>query len=119
MPGIPAERIRCYMEERPQAIDLMNEQYQLPHWDLKPRNILLQDNHVKIVDFGQVQDLQGIVGPAKGGMNPVYGAPEILDGKPGPHSAQYSLAVIYSKFLPAQPLFPLPPLPPLTPPPSP
>jgi hypothetical protein len=107
LPGIPAEELRCYMEETAQAIDLMNEQYQLPHWDLKPRNILLQDNHVKIVDFGQVQDLQGIVGPAKGGMNPVYGAPEILDGKPGPHSDQYSLAVIYYELLTGQRLFPV------------
>jgi hypothetical protein len=105
--GIPPEELRNYLEETAQALDLMAEQYQLPHWDLKPRNILLQDNHVKIVDFGQAQDLQIMVGPAKGAMNPVYGAPEILDGKPGPQSDQYTLAAIYHELLTGQQVFPV------------
>ncbi|HEV2946618.1 MAG TPA: tubulin-like doman-containing protein [Gemmataceae bacterium] len=97
--GIPATELRGYFEEAAEIIDLMIGQQQIPHGDLKPRNLFLVDNHVKIGDFGQAADLQILKSGFKGGSNPVYAAPEIFDASPGAFSDQYSLAVIYQELL--------------------
>ena len=48
------------MEESAEALDLMNIQYQLQHLDIKPQNLFLVYNHVKVADFGLVKDLEGM-----------------------------------------------------------
>src|SRR5439155_12820185 len=80
-------------------IDFMNTQQQTPHWDLKPRNLLLVNGQVKVGDFGQVADLQILKAGHKGGSNPIYGAPEVFDGQAGAASDQYSLAFLYQELL--------------------
>src|SRR5688572_23749165 len=57
LPGIPREELIRYMEEVAEALDLMNSQFQLQHLDIKPQNIFLVFNHVKVADFGLVKDL--------------------------------------------------------------
>jgi len=59
LPGIPRDELLNYMEETAEALDLMNNQYQLQHLDIKPQNIFLVHNHVKVADFGLVKDVQG------------------------------------------------------------
>src|SRR6266545_132632 len=54
--GIPGEELLRYMAEAAEALDLMNEQFHLQHLDIKPQNLFLQFNHVKVGDFGLVKD---------------------------------------------------------------
>src|SRR5262245_41203580 len=46
--GIPREELLRYVEESAEALDLMNIEYQLQHLDIKPQNIFLTHNHVKV-----------------------------------------------------------------------
>ena len=62
LPGIPREELLGYMEETAEALDLMNNEYQLQHLDIKPQNLFLVHNHVKVADFGLVKDLEGMAG---------------------------------------------------------
>src|SRR5262245_61724172 len=90
------------MEETAEALDLMNIQYQLQHLDIKPQNIFLIHNHVKVADFGLVKDLQGSQASVTGGITPVYAAPETFDGKVSRYSDQYSLAIVFQELLTGQ-----------------
>src|SRR5262249_39124974 len=98
-PGIPSDELRTYLEETAEVIDWMNGQHQISHWNLKPRDLFLVDNHIKVGGFGQTADLQVIKTGFKGGNNPIYAAPEAFDGSPGAFTDQYSLAVIYQEML--------------------
>src|SRR5207248_1855040 len=97
--GIPREELLAYMEETAEALDLMNIQYQLQHLDIKPQNIFLVHNHVKVADFGLVKDLEGSQASVTGGITPVYAAPETFDGKVSRFSDQYSFAIVYQEML--------------------
>src|SRR5438128_9198875 len=99
LPGIPREELMRYMEESAEALDLMNIQYQLQHLDIKPHNIFLTHNHIKVADFGLVKDLEGMVASVTGGVTPVYAAPETFDGYVSRFSDQYSLAIVYQELL--------------------
>src|SRR2546421_551860 len=57
LPGIPREELLRYVRETAEALDLMNIQFQLQHLDIKPQNLFLVFNHVKVADFGLVKDL--------------------------------------------------------------
>jgi len=57
--GIPRDELMRYMDESAEALDLMNLEYQLQHLDIKPQNIFLVYNHIKVADFGLVKDFQG------------------------------------------------------------
>jgi len=98
-PGIPREELLRYMEESAEALDLMNHEYQLQHLDIKPQNLFLVGNHVKVADFGLVKDLEGSQASVTGGITPVYAAPETFDGKVSRFSDQYSLAIVYQELL--------------------
>lgn len=100
--GIPRQELLSYMRESAEALDLMNMQYQLQHLDIKPQNIFLVYNHVKVADFGLVKDLEGMVASVTGGVTPVYAAPETFDGYVSRYSDQYSLAIVYQELLTGQ-----------------
>src|SRR5262249_49185432 len=91
-----------YMEETAEALDLMNAEYQLQHLDIKPQNLFLVFNHVKVADFGLVKDLEGGQASVTGGVTPVYAAPETFDGYVSRFSDQYSLAIVYQELLTGQ-----------------
>ena len=80
LPGIPREELLGYMDETAEALDLMNNIYGLQHLDIKPQNLFLVYNHIKVADFGLVKDLEGMVASVTGGVTPVYAAPETFDG---------------------------------------
>src|ERR671936_2908892 len=84
LPGIPRDELLRYMEEAAEALDLMNNQYQLQHLDIKPSNLFLVSNHVKVGDFGLVNNLGGLTGEAPasplGAVTPLYASPELFRG---------------------------------------
>src|SRR5262249_43377644 len=49
--GIPRDELLRYMDETGEALDLMNQEHQLQHLDIKPQNLFLVYNHIKIADF--------------------------------------------------------------------
>src|SRR5437763_11014328 len=48
LPGIPREELLLYMTETAEVLDLFNDQFQLQHLDIKPQNLFLLYNHVKV-----------------------------------------------------------------------
>lgn len=100
--GIPRDELLRYIVESAEVLDLMNDQFQLQHLDIKPQNLFLLHNHVKVADFGQVKDLQGMAAQVTGGITPVYAAPETFDGFVSRFCDQYSLACVYQELLTGQ-----------------
>jgi serine/threonine protein kinase len=99
LPGIPREELLHYMAEASEALDLMSQRYDLQHSDVKPQNLFLVHNHVKVADFGLVRDLEGMKATAGSGVSPLYAAPESFHGWVSRYSDQYSLAVVYQELL--------------------
>lgn len=102
LPGIPRDELLEYMAETAEALDLMKDQFQLQHLDIKPQNIFLVYNHVKVADFGLVKDLVEMKANISSGVTPVYAAPETFDGVVSSYCDQYSLAIVYQELLTGQ-----------------
>lgn len=99
MPGIPRPELMRYLVESAEVLDMMFEKHQLQHLDVKPQNLFLLYNHVKVADFGLVKELEGMQAAVTGGVTPVYAAPETLKGIVTPFCDQYSLAIVYQELL--------------------
>lgn len=97
--GIPRETLLEYLYDAADALDYLNERFQLQHLDVKPGNFLMVGGHVKLADFGLLKDLGQVEQSMIGGLTPVYAAPEVFDGRPSGASDQYSLAVMYQELL--------------------
>jgi serine/threonine protein kinase len=102
--GIPREKLLAYLSEAAEALDVMHLRYELQHLDIKPQNLFLVSNHLKIGDFGLVNSLRN--GPVDRPLplhhlpiTPNYVAPEIFQGIISPHTDQYSLAIVYQELL--------------------
>ncbi len=102
MPGIPRPELIRYMEETAEALDLMNVHHQIQHLDIKPQNIFLVQQHVKVADFGLAKDLEGARASVTGGVTPTYAPPETFEGWVSRQSDQYSLAIVYQEMLTGQ-----------------
>jgi serine/threonine protein kinase len=74
----------------------------LQHLDIKPQNLFLVHQHVKVADFGLVKDMEGSQASVTGGITPVYAAPETFDGRVTRFSDQYSLAIVFQELLTGQ-----------------
>jgi hypothetical protein len=97
--GVPYDELMRYMEETAEALDLMNDVYQLQHLDIKPQNLFLLHNHVKVADFGLVKVLEGKRAQMTSGITIGYAAPETFEGLVSPFCDQYSLAIVYQELL--------------------
>ena len=97
--GIPREELLRYMLETAEALDLMNNHYQIQHLDVKPQNLFLVFNHIKVADFGLAKLLEGVRATVTGGITPVYAAPETFEGWVSRFSDQYSLAIVFQELL--------------------
>jgi serine/threonine protein kinase len=101
--GIPRDELLRYVRDAAEALDHMNEKHNLQHLDIKPRNLFLVSDRVKVADFGLVKHLErsgasGILG----GVTPLYAPPETFTGNISGRSDQYSLAVVYQELLTGQ-----------------
>ena len=97
--GIPRAELLNYMDEAAEALDLMNQHYQIQHLDVKPQNIFLVYNHIKVADFGLAKVFEGARGTITGGVTPVYAAPETFEGYVSRFTDQYSLAIVFQELL--------------------
>src|SRR5262245_34770125 len=78
--GIPKESLLRYMRDAAEALDYMTE-HGLQHLDIKPRNLFLVSDRVKVADFGLVRTLERSGGSGiMGGVTPLYAAPETFTG---------------------------------------
>ena len=101
MAGIPRDELLGYVRDAADALDFIHERHGLQHLDIKPENLLMVGNHVKVADFGLLKDLKESLSIV-GGLTALYCPPEMLNGRPCRHSDQYSLAIVYQEMLTAQ-----------------
>jgi eukaryotic-like serine/threonine-protein kinase len=100
-PGIPRPQVLGFVRDAADALDLMNFQHGLQHLDVKPGNLFVAGNQVKVADFGLVSSLSGKRGAAipLSAVSPLYAAPEIFHGAISRDSDQYSLAIVFQELL--------------------
>ena len=53
--GIPRDVLLAYMRETAEALDVMHVRHGLQHLDVKPQNLFLVSNHVKVALGGSTQ----------------------------------------------------------------
>ncbi len=97
--GIPREELLGYLTEAAEVLDLLNQKFDLQHLDVKPANLFLVSNHVKVADFGLVNSLLEAVTDKLSAVTPLYAAPELFLGKLGRRCDQYSLGIVYQELL--------------------
>ncbi len=102
LPGIPRDILLEYLRDAADALDFISQKHELQHLDVKPGNLLLIADRIKVADFGLVKDLQERNQSLVGGLTPSYAAPEIFDGRPNRRSDQYSLAIVFQEMLTGQ-----------------
>src|SRR3954453_7855133 len=101
--GIPRDTLLRYIRDAAEALDHMNEKHNLQHLDIKPRNLFLISDRVKVADFGLVKTLERSAGTGVlAGVTPLYAPPETFSGNISGRSDQYSLAVVYQELLTGQ-----------------
>jgi serine/threonine protein kinase len=101
--GIPRDALLRYVRDAAEALDHMNEKHNLQHLDIKPRNLFLVSDRVKVADFGLVKHLGRAPGSGiLGGVTPIYAPPETFNGTISGRSDQYSLAIVYVELLTGQ-----------------
>src|ERR1051325_452405 len=98
--GVPGDDLMRYLRDAAEALDYMYEKHQLQHLDVKPRNLFLIGDRVKVADFGLVKGFdKSSASGILGGVTPLYAPPETFQGKISPQSDQYSLAIVYQELL--------------------
>jgi eukaryotic-like serine/threonine-protein kinase len=98
--GIARDKLLRYMADAADGLDYLSETHNLMHLDVKPRNLFLVGDHVKVADFGLAKHLErasssGIMA----GISPQYAAPETFTSRITKFSDQYSLAIVYAELL--------------------
>jgi hypothetical protein len=100
LPGIPRDELLRFMADAAEALDFLSQRHNLLHLDIKPENLLVLGDHIKVADFGLVKELASRTqNSLVSGMTPTYASPEMFDDDPSAHSDQYSLAIVYQEML--------------------
>lgn len=98
--GIPRDELLQYMADAAEALDFLSQRHSLMHLDIKPENLLILGDHIKVADFGLVKELATRTQNSLiSGMTPTYASPEMFDDEPTAASDQYSLAIVYQEML--------------------
>jgi serine/threonine protein kinase len=101
-PLVPHD-ICCYLTQVATALDFLNshqhevdgQRVGLQHCDIKPTNLLLFGEKVKLSDFGLTSVTSSISKVHRKAGTRDYAAPEVLQGRLSDWTDQYSLAVTY------------------------
>lgn len=101
-PGIPRSGLLDFLRDAADALDFLAQKHALQHLDIKPGNLLIIADRIKVADFGLIKDLHDQNQSLVSGLTPTYSAPEIFDGRPDYRSDQYSLAIVYMEMLTGQ-----------------
>ncbi len=98
--GIPRDELLSYLRDAADALDFMTLHHGMQHLDIKPENLMIQGNHIKVGDFGLAKHISQ-TGSASlvRGFTPLYSPPELFEGQPSRTSDQYSLAIVYQIML--------------------
>lgn len=104
-PGIPGEELAGYLRQIAAGLDALNtpqagtgKQVAVQHCNLRPTNILLFDDGLKIGNFALARLLEGDVGTLEETgslLDQPFCAPELADGRLTRWSDQYSFAITY------------------------
>ena len=95
--GLKAEETIRYLRASASAIDLLNQEHQIYHCDIKPQNILLVGGEAQVCDFGLAKRIEGDMRQTQQAFaTPAYAPPEVLHNEGYSRQVdQYSLAVTY------------------------
>jgi serine/threonine protein kinase len=103
LPGIERQELLGYLQEAADVLDLMNRRHGLQHLDVKPANLFLVSDHLKVADFGLVRSVAHSGGNgrtlAPGSLTALYAAPELYQRGISCASDQYSLAIVFEELL--------------------
>ena len=98
-PGIPRDQLLSMLRDVADALDYIYDEYSLQHLDIKPENLLVVGNRLKLGDFGLIKNIYERGASLVSGLTPTYAPPELFEGKPTRQSDQYSLAIVYQHML--------------------
>jgi serine/threonine protein kinase len=99
LPGVPRENLLALLRDAADALDYIYDEYSLQHLDIKPENLLVVGNRLKLGDFGLLKNIYERGASLVSGLTPTYAPPELFEGKPTRQSDQYSLAIVYQHML--------------------
>jgi serine/threonine protein kinase len=94
LPGIPLKELLNYMRDAARGLDALHAKA-VQHRDVKPMNLLLMQDGVKVADFGLAKVLDQTAASHSGALTLAFAAPEFFKGETHQHSDQYSLAATY------------------------
>ena len=97
--GIPREALLRYLLDAAEALDFITVRFRLQHLDIKPSNLFLMGDRLKVGDFGLVREVCHHAGTSMGGLSPAYTSPESFTGEVSLYSDQYGLAIVYQEML--------------------
>ncbi|MBI3461936.1 MAG: protein kinase, partial [Planctomycetes bacterium] len=102
-PGLPPALVLKYLTDAAEALDYLGRPIhrtnghtvRIQHRDVKPANLLLQGDAVKVADFGLAKALGSAFQDRSHSMTIRYAPPEFFRGETTASSDQYSLGVTY------------------------
>jgi hypothetical protein len=102
--GIAPDQLLAYLRETADVLDWLNINHGIQHLGVKPSNLFMVLNHVKLGDFGLIRgwnedEIENHGAPAPTACLPRYVPPESFRGEISPYSDQYLLALTYCELL--------------------
>lgn len=79
-----------------EALDFLNSNHRIQHRDVKPQNLLMFGDYIKLADFGIAKVVEDHSTGHTGYLTVAYAPPEFFKGRSATTSDQYSLAVTYT-----------------------
>ena len=100
---LPPDHLCFFLRQAAVGIDFLNKRHHLVngqrvalrHCDIKPSNLLVIGNTVKVSDFGLAVQTTSPMWHSRRAGTPAYAAPEIFQGWLSDRTDQYSLAATY------------------------